>query len=232
MFYSDGSVSKPNAKFSAKTAIGIVAYIGNDKYTEKDYGGGHALVLSLADESTTPRVFLPKSNWMYDTPGITNVYNLSTMKNSTTGYENCFVYVTNLTSSNYPAFYYAVLNGNKPYPTPKGPGGKSTGWFLPSCCQWYRIIAAPGIGNFADASVTYDSYFDSGRTALTRINNALTAAGGTTIPSGSLYWTSSDKESNGTDGVNLIFNNSGIKIGEGAGNYHSAECLVRSMIAF
>lgn len=230
IYYSDGAVSRPSSKYSNKTAIGILAYIGKDWYTEKDYGGGHALVLALTDESSTTRVFLPSNNWMYDTPNITNVYDLATMKNASSGYLNCYVYVTNLTNSNYPAFYYAIYNNGLAYPTPKGPGGRSTGWFLPSCSQWYRILANPGIGNYADASVTYNSYFDSGRTAVTRINNALTTAGGTSLSS--LYWTSNDKETNGSDAVNILFNSSGILIGEGAGNYHSYPCYVRSMIAF
>ncbi len=235
VFYSDGAISKAKSKYATtatRTPVGIVAYIGNDAYTEKNYGGGHALVLALADESSSTRVFLPKSNWMYDTPGITNVYDVATMKNASCGYENCNVYVSNLTSSNYPALYYGVYNNGVAYPTPKGPNGKSTGWFLPSCSQWYKIIASPGIGNFADASVTYNTYFDSGKTALTRINNALNAAGGTAIPSTKLYWTSNDKETNGADAINIIFNGSGILIGEGAGNYHAADCYVRSMLAF
>ena len=244
VFYSDGSVSKPNAKYTTKTAIGILGYIAKDIWTEKDYGGGHALVLSLTPESNNKRQWGAGASGSgytrVDISGSTNVYNTSTMLNATTGYANTYVHVPNAgyQLSNFPALYYGVENGNTLYPTPKGPGGKSTGWFLPSISQWCKVIASPGIGGISESALAYgSSSVSGGTTAISNINSALTAAGGTrTLQSGvnsGVYWTSSENGSSGQDAVNIGLLSTGINLTEnGYGNYKYDQIQLWSMLAF
>ena len=243
VFYSNGAVSKPTSKFTSLTAIGILAYIAKDAYTEQNYGGGHALVLALKPESNNKRQWGAGASGSgytrVDIPGSTNVSNTSTMLNATTGYANTFVHVpaAGYQISNFPALYYGVENGNTPYPTPKGPGGKSTGWFLPSISQWCKVIASPGIGNIAQSFLAYNSNVTAGATAVANINNALSAAGGTvTLQSGvnnGVYWTSSENGSSGQDAVNIGLFASSINFTEnGYGNYKYDPIQLWSMLAF
>ena len=239
VYYSDGAVSRPSSKFTNKTAIGMLGYIAKDAFTEQSYGGGHALVVALKPESNNSRQWGAGSSGQgytrYDMPNATNVYTTETMLNATTGYVVTHVCVPNagftLSTSNFPALYYGVQNGSTPYPT------RSTGWFLPSISQWCKVIASPGVGGIAASNLSYGQKVNAGATAVTNINNALSAAGGTqTLQAGvnsGVYWTSNDHGSGGQDAVNLGFYNNYIDFGEnGYGNYKYDSIQLWSMLAF
>jgi hypothetical protein len=238
VFYSDGAISKATSKYvnyTDRTIIGIVAYIANDAYTEKNYGGGHALVLSIGPESNNARQWGNNGYTKVDIPTATNVNSTTTMLTATPGYEIAYVYVPQggWQISTFPALYYGIENGGRPYPTPKGPGGKSTGWFLPSISQWCKVICA--MGGISESVLVYNSNVTGAAVAVTNINTALSNAGGTqALQNGvtnGVYWTSSDH--GGADAVNLRFMTTGISFTEnGYGNYKADQIQLWSMLAF
>ena len=238
VFYSDGAISKATSKYATtatRTPVGIVAYIANDAYTEKDYGGGHALVLSLGPESNNKRQWANNGYTQVDIPTATNVSSTAAMLTATPGYEIAYVYVPQggWSLSTFPALYYGIENGGRPYPTPKGPGGKSTGWFLPSISQWCKVICA--MGGISESVLVYNTCVTGAAVAVTNINTALSNAGGTqALQNGvtnGVYWTSSDRY--GADAENLRFTTSGIYFTEnGYGNYKADKIQLWSMLAF
>jgi hypothetical protein len=165
IYYSDGAVSRPDSKYNNKTTIGIIAYIANDAYTEKNYGGGHALVMSKFHDSSTRQ--WKTSNTDSPIPNIGAPMNH--LVNDASGYYNCHTY---LNSTTFPAAYYAMRH-TLSYPT-----GKCTGWFLPAVGQWYKTFVS--LGNMPASTFDMAGENDQVRgtlAILTTINSALSYFG-------------------------------------------------------
>ena len=230
VFYSNGAVSKPTSKFTSLTAIGILAYIAKDAYTEQSYGGGHALVISKFDDSQTRQ--WKTSNTESSLPNIEST--MLSVINEASGYTNCHTY---LNSTTYPAAYYAMRHSLE-YPS-----SKCTGWFLPTMGQWYIVFR--NLGQMS--STTFDESGSNDQVAgslsiITNINNKLSVLGtnGTDYhsvkysTSASLrYWTSTEHTDNRAQDWGWLYNYSppGINIGSDPNNKTWAQ-YVRPFLAF
>ena len=140
LYYRDGVISHNTELWdlaSINTPIGIVGYIGKDKWTEYNTGsghGGHALVVGLTDLRGS-----------YDTSGRASSSNtkypasINDIKNPdflASGYV-----VTKQQSNEALGFEaFKVVSTNQD----KAPKDKSTGWFLPSIGQWYAFMIGLG----------------------------------------------------------------------------------------
>lgn len=97
-------------------------------------------------------------------------------------------------ATNYPAAYRA-----KNYTTLPAPATGTTCWFLPSAQQWVRIQT--GLGGLDESVITYSTGYDTGHTAATAWDTAMTKAGSGKYDSMS----TKDYTYNQTDGSNPRF---------------------------
>jgi len=128
-YYSDGTWGA-NANPSGKNVIGVI-FSDATSNLDKAKGWTHGYAMALKDAIKTvawgpDNVDTPLSNSLSigDMDGYTNT---QTIKNT----------YAPLSTKNYPAFYYA-LNYGVTAPS------SSSGWFLPSCGQWYQIATTLG----------------------------------------------------------------------------------------
>jgi len=126
-YYSDGTFGTSTSP-SGKTVIGVI-FSNSTSTTDKSHGWTHGYAMAIKDAASGV-------NWGaygVDTP-LPNL-GISDMD----GYTNTQIIknYTTLSTSNYPAFYYALNYG-------VAAPGSSSGWFLPSCGQWYQIAITLG----------------------------------------------------------------------------------------
>ena len=172
IYYSDGAITKPKdedisaARANGKTPIGVIGYLGNNKWTESGTGsgyGGHALVMCLktiestgstkdAQEGKNVEAYIGKRYKWYSPPSSN-----SDMDTGRKLYVNSKkkivdskdqIYGSGYTDTNYlitkwglkaEAAYWA-----KNYNTLPAPSSKCTGWFLPSAGQYYAVMTNLG----------------------------------------------------------------------------------------
>lgn len=201
LFGTDGNVYADADEVSAAstTAIGVVAYIGTNNYTEngKTISGsdfvGHGLVLCLKNAASG-------ACWS----NVTNtsefagqeVDDAGDLKRSTnvSGYTNTATLAAKTDAeTKYPAAYQA-----KNYIGLIAPATGTTGWFLPSAQQWVKMIE--GLGELADGAPNFnESWFDNSHSAVNKWEAALSKAGSGKYDSmtGFLgYWSSSEFDNN------------------------------------
>lgn len=176
IYYSDGAITKPEdedisaARANGKTPIGIVGYIGNDYWTEKDVVnniskktvGGHALVMCLktigstgstkaAQEGKNVQAYIGTGYAWYSSntdAGRTKINNKDLLVNSYkqsygSGYTETAALI-NKWGSAAAAAYHA-----QNYKTLPAPSSKCTGWFLPTAGQYYAVMTNLG-ATFSD----------------------------------------------------------------------------------
>ena len=192
IYYSDGAITKPGdisaARTNGKTPIGVIGYLGNNKWTESGTGsgyGGHALVMCLKSigskntedhgteyQLTKKHTDPPKANTFSGTNGIRNTLN----NDYGSGYKTTVQYWEN---SNTPAikavkeYRDGKIEGALPFPA-----DKSTGWFLPSVGQWYAVLNNLGGGwDYADNWSNVNSFPKNSTQVSTKIHNALSVVG-------------------------------------------------------
>lgn len=240
---SDGTFSA--AAEDGKTAVGVIAYLGNDAFTEAIAdGGGHGLVLCLKNAASN-------INWStgvtaYELGESAKVDNADALKRTTdvSGYTNTMTLLgKDDPATNYPAAYkayhYGEADGELAAPT------GTTGWFLPSAQQWVKM--QEGLGELDESVIVWDTWFDSDHTATDNWNTALAKAGTgkydsmTNATQIRQYWCSSER--NVTDAVRMAVDPNA---SSGAGNkclrwfykYKNtgggpgAEFIVRPILAF
>ena len=182
---------------ASTTAIGVIAYLGTDNFTEEgtDVGGspfvGHGLVLCLKNAASNVKwstEFVSK----FAGQKVTNVDGLKRTDN-VSGYSNTAVLTVDAaTAAKYPAA--AAAKGYAGLTAPTG----TTGWFLPSAQQLLRIIQTPGLGGLADgAPIFASSWFDNQHVGVNNIQAALAKAGTIDVDYDSMipylwYWSSSE----------------------------------------
>ena len=162
IYYSDGALShQSDALLSGKTPIGVVGYIGNNKWTESGTGsghGGHALVMCLKTIGSTGKTNI----------GIGYVWGPSGIDLDDTKFPNMTTdamikgsYASQVQGSGYTATNNLVALGEsyvaatkaKKYNELPAPLNKSTGWFLPTVGQYYAILIGLGGGNFTEGGL-------------------------------------------------------------------------------
>ncbi len=236
---SDGTFSA--AAEDGKTAVGVIAYLGNDAFTEAIAdGGGHGLVLCLKNAASN--INWSKGTTAYELGESAKVDDADALKRTTnvSGYTNTMTLLgKDDPATNYPAAYKARTYHDLTVPT------WTTGWFLPSAQQWVKM--QEGLGELDESVIVWDTWFDSDHTATDNWNTALAKAGTgkydsmTNATQIRQYWCSSER--NVTDAVRMAVdpngnNSSGGKCLKWAYKYKNtdggpgAEYIVRPILAF
>ena len=204
-FYADAAAITA----ASTTAIGVIAYLGTDNFTENGtFVGssafvGHGLVLCLKNaagnvcwstETSTLEFSGQEVNGLDDLKRATNV----------SGYTNTTTLAAKTdAATKYPAAYRA-----KNYTGLTAPAG-TTGWFLPSAQQWVKIQT--DLGGLSESNITWEnSWFDTSHTAADKWETALAKAGTKGAAYDSMtdshlwYWSSSEySEPHGHNAVYL-----------------------------
>lgn len=171
IYYDNGGITKPSkdeiaaARKNGLTTIGIIGYLGNDYWTEKDVVisekkvGGHALVMCLKTIESTGKTSIGKGYAWYSSNSTAKrswVNSISLIADSYkqsygSGYTETAALI-NKWGSAAAAAYQA-----KNYSTLPAPPNKCTGWFLPSAGQYYAILKG-FLGNFSFTDNNFSSF--------------------------------------------------------------------------
>ena len=207
IYYSDGAITKPEdisaARANGKTPIGVIGYLGNNKWTESGTGsgyGGHALVMCLktigstgstkaAQEGKNVEAYRGTGYAWYSSNSDTGRKLYVNSKNKIvdskdqiygSGYTDTN-YLINKWGSNAAAAYYA-----QNYSTLSAPTNKCTGWFLPSAGQYYAVMTNLGAPFSDDWTGIWDGnttthpnlgFFSNMTTVTKNINDKLKTVG-------------------------------------------------------
>ena len=185
IYYSDGAITKPEdistARSNGKTPIGVIGYIGNNKWTESGTGsgyGGHALVMCLKNIGSTSATDMGSNYQWYSSDTDCGRFKVNTGdlvrsssdKDYGSGYIETNAIIEKWNSAAEAAYYaknYQTLPAN---PT------KCTGWFLPTAGQYYAVMSQLGGGINPDTWNIRDFSVNS-KTVTGKINTALSKAG-------------------------------------------------------
>ena len=209
IYYSDGAITKPKdedisaARANGKTPIGVIGYLGNNKWTESGTGsgyGGHALVMCLktigstgstkaAQEGKNVQAYIGTRYAWYSSNSDTGRKLYVNSKNKIVDSKDQ-IYGSGYTDTNYlihkwgsnaAAAYYAQNYSTLPAPT-----NKCTGWFLPSAGQYYAVMTNLGATFSSDWTGIWDGntsthknkgFFNNMKTVTTNINDKLKKVG-------------------------------------------------------
>ena len=198
IYYSDGAITKPKdedisaARANGKTPIGVIGYLGNNKWTESGTGsgyGGHALVMCLKTIGSTGKTSIGTKYAWYSSNSDTGRKLYVDSKNKIvdskdqiygSGYTDTNYLITKW-GSNAAAAYYA-----QNYSTLSAPTNKCTGWFLPSAGQYYAVMTNLGAPFSDDWTGIWDgntsthpnrAFFSNMYTVTTNINKMLKIVG-------------------------------------------------------
>jgi len=235
---SDGKIYATGAAATAAstTAIGVIAYLGTDNFTENgtNVGGspfvGHGLVLCLKNLAQGVAWSSNSSSQAYT--GNAFVTDIAGLKRSeeVSGYSATTALATDATT--YPAVAAA-----KNYTGLTAPTG-TTGWFLPSAQQWVKMQT--GLGALEESSITWNSWFDTSHTAVDKWEAALSKAGSGNYDSMtsaySYYWSSSEYSASDAVILRVKATGTGDDYGFHWTYYYkfwaSGACFVRPVLAF
>ena len=185
IYYNDGAITKPEdistARSNGKTPIGVIGYIGNNKWTESGTGsgyGGHALVMCLKNIGSTSTTDMGSNYQWYSSDTDCGRFKVDTGdkirgssdKDYGSGYIETNAIIEKWNSAAEAAYYaknYQTLPAN---PT------KCTGWFLPTAGQYYAVMSQLGGGINPDTWNIRDFSVHS-ETVTGKINTALSKAG-------------------------------------------------------
>ena len=256
IYYSDGALSSQSESLlSGKTPVGIVGYVGENYWTEKQLKssnkGGHALVMCLKTIGSTGTTSIGTGYAWYSSntdagrPKVNSKALLTGSKNQIygSGFNETNELITKWSTAAaaaYHAKHYTELSASS---------SKCSGWFLPTAGQYYAVMTNLGAPFSDDWTGIWDGntsthpklgFFDNMYTVTTNINNKLKTVGDSNYTEffGSVNtwaWTSSEFSS--TDAV-LI--DSGVDDSKGSGSvrfydynyYKPAQRPVRPFLAF
>jgi len=215
-FYADAAAITA----ASTTAIGVIAYLGTDNFTENGttVGGntfaGHGLVLCLKNAASGA-----DAQWSTETSTLefgddAKVTDADGLKctTSVSGYTNTKTLVEKTDAATKYKAAYAAKN----YTGLTAPTG-TTGWFLPSAQQWVKMQT--GLGGLAESAIVWASWFNNDHSAATAWETAMAKAGekGTAYDSMTdaylWYWSSSECSADGA--VYLGVDAAGTGVGHG-----------------
>ena len=184
---------------ASTTAIGVIAYLGTDNFTENgtNVGGstfvGHGLVLCLKNAASGA-----DAQWSTETSALefgedAKVASIDALKRATnvSGYTN----TKTLAGKTDAATKYKAAYAAKNYTGLTAPAG-TTGWFLPSAQQWVKMQT--GLGGLEESSIKWNNWYDNDHTAADEWETALSNAGAAGTAYDSMtstnlyYWSSSE----------------------------------------
>ena len=182
IYYSDGAITNPKdisaARANGKTPIGVIGYLGNNKWTESGTGsgyGGHALVMCLKniDSKSTTHMGAyyqwgsSNRNWQPTTVDTGDKIRGSSDKDYGSGYKETRVLVAKGSEA---------ATAAKNYNTLPAPLSKCTGWFLPSAGQYYAVMSQLG-GGISPDTWKIGTFLGNMLTVSENINAALSKVG-------------------------------------------------------
>lgn len=230
IYYSDGALSSQSeALLSGKTAVGIVGYLGEDYWTEKQLKssnkGGHALVMCLKTIGSTGSKNMGTGYRWYSSntdAGRTKVSTGELIRGSSSqtygsGYTETAALVARGPS-------YAAATAAKNYATLPANSSKCTGWFLPSAGQCYAVMKSLG-GGISPDTWNINDFFGNMTTVSGKINTALSKVGAnnyTEYFQGVNTWEWTSSEFSATDAVSV---DSGIDDSKGSGSVRFLDCI-------
>lgn len=247
IYYSDGAITKPKpedisaARANGKTPIGVIGYLGNNKWTESGTGsgyGGHALVLCLKNigsNGTTDmgqgyRWYSKNEDCQRTKVNTGDKIRGSSDKDYGSGYKETKVLVAKGSA-------FEAANAAKNYTSLPAPTNKCTGWFLPSAGQYYAVMSQLG-GGIKPDNWEIDEFFENMTTVSGNINAALSKVGPdqyTEFFQGTNTWAWTSSEFSSTIAVSI---DSGVDDGKGSGSvrfgagYKTGQWPVRPFLAF
>lgn len=233
IYYSDGALSsQSDSLLSGKTPVGIVGYVGENYWTEKQLKssnkGGHALVMCLKTIGSTgttsigTRYAWYSSNTDAGRPKVNSKALLTGSNNQTygSGFNETNELITKWSTAAaaaYHAKHYTELSASS---------SKCSGWFLPTAGQYYAVMSTLGAafsndwtGIYGDAASGSTLGFFSNMTIVTgNINNKLKKVGNNNYTeffgaTNTWAWTSSEFSSSGAVTID-----SGVDDDEGSGS--------------
>ena len=236
IYYSDGALSSQSESLlSGKTPVGIVGYVGENYWTEKQLKssnkGGHALVMCLKTIGSTGTTSIGTGYAWYSSntdntdagrPKVNSKALLTGSNNQTygSGFNETNELITKWSTAAaaaYHAKHYTELSASS---------SKCSGWFLPTAGQYYAVMSTLGAafsndwtGIYGDAASGSTLGFFSNMTIVTgNINNKLKKVGNNNYTeffgaTNTWAWTSSEFSS--TDAVYI---DSGVDDSKGSGS--------------
>ncbi len=222
IYYSDGAITKPKpedisaARANGKTPIGVIGYLGNNKWTESgtESGyGGHALVMCLKNIGSTSTTDMGSGYRWYSSNEDCQRTKVDTGdkirgssdKDYGSGYKETKVLVANGSA-------FEAANAAKNYTSLPAPTNKCTGWFLPSAGQYYAVMSQLG-GGIKPDNWEINVFFENMTTVSGNINAALSKVGPdqyTEFFQGTNTWAWTSSEFSSADAVSSLFSHSSI----------------------
>lgn len=255
IYYSDGALSSQSESLlSGKTPVGIVGYVGENYWTEKQLKssnkGGHALVMCLKTIGSTGTTSIGTGYAWYSSntdagrPKVNSKALLTGSKNQIygSGFNETNELITKWSTAAaaaYHAKHYTELSASS---------SKCSGWFLPTAGQYYAVMTNLGAPFSDDWTGIWDGntsthpklgFFDNMYTVTTNINNKLKKVGDSNYTEffGSVNtwaWTSSEFSS-----TDAVFIDSGVDDSKGSGSvrfryygHKTYQIPVRPFLAF
>ena len=246
IYYSDGAITKPEdisaARANGKTPIGVIGYLGNNKWTESGTGsgyGGHALVMCLknigsngtTDKGAIYRWDSSNGNCQCTQVDTGDKIRGSSDKDYGSGYKETTVLVAQGSEA---------ANAAKNYTSLLAPTNKCTGWFLPSAGQFYAVMSQLG-GGIKPDNWEINEFFENMTTVSGNINAALSKVGPNQYTeffqgNNTWAWTSSDFSSmiavNIDSGVDDGLESGSFRFYNSTGTYKASKIPVRPFLAF
>ena len=249
IYYSDGAITKPKpedisaARANGKTPIGVIGYLGNNKWTESgtESGyGGHALVMCLKNIGSTSTTDMGSGYRWYSSNEDCQRTKVDTGdkirgssdKDYGSGYKETKVLVANGSA-------FEAANAAKNYTSLPAPTNKCTGWFLPSAGQYYAVMSQLG-GGIKPDNWEINVFFENMTTVSGNINAALSKVGPDQYTeffqgTNTWAWTSSEFSSSGAvvvdSGVDDSKGSGSVRFGDSYGG-KTTTVPVRPFLAF
>ncbi|MDD6741280.1 MAG: fimbrillin family protein [Prevotella copri] len=249
IYYSDGAITKPKdedisaARANGKTPIGVIGYLGKNKWTESGTGsgyGGHALVLCLRNIGSNGTTDMGSGYRWYSSNEDCHRTKVDTGdkirgssdKDYGSGYKETTVLVAKGSA-------FEAANAAKNYTVLPAPTNRCTGWFLPSAGQYYAVMSQLG-GGIRPDDWEINAFFGNMTTVSGKINAALSKVGAnqyTEFFQGTNTWAWTSSEFSSTYAVTI---DSGVDDSKGSGSVRfytiglgkTAQLPVRPFLAF
>lgn len=234
IYYSDGALSsQTESLLSGKTPVGIVGYVGENYWTEKQLKssnkGGHALVMCLKTIGSTGTTSIGtgyawySSNTDVGRPKVNSKALLTGSYNQTygSGFNETNELITKwntAAAAAYHAKHYTELSASS---------SKCSGWFLPTAGQYYAVMSKLGAEFSRDWTGIWDGnttthptsgFFNNMTTVTGNINDKLKKVGNNNYTeffcaTNTWAWTSSEFSATRAVGVD-----SGVDDSKGSGS--------------
>lgn len=257
IYYSDGALSSQSESLlSGKTPVGIVGYVGENYWTEKQlkssHQGGHALVMCLktiGSTGTTGTANIGTGYAWYSSntdAGRTKINSKALLTGSYNQTYGSGVTETNALISKWSTAAAAAYQA-KHYTELTASSSKCSGWFLPTAGQYYAVMSKLGAAFSSDWTGIWDGnttthptsgFFNNMTTVTGNINKKLKNVGNNNYTeffgaTNTWAWTSS--EFSATSAVPV---DSGVDDSKGSGSVRfdsaskTAQKPVRPFLAF